>query len=162
MSTDDFGHNQRARALALSEGELRRRVDVLLEQCSREHENQVPLPYRAPPVGPYLYVSEILFLLGVGEGAGYTMLKDLLTRGEGLIETDGGDLSQAEFEARDRAAYDADPEGWIRDHTVGGIRPHIPRRSGDDVVKFGDAFPGYCSDGTCGVCGACTLRRDGG
>lgn len=179
MTNEDFGHNMRARALSLPENELRRRVDVLLEQCSREAEGAAPLTVR--PVGPYLYVSEILFLLGVGEGAGYAALRDLMGKVGGLVETAEGDLSQAEFEARDRAAYDADPEGWIRDHTVDGIRPHIPRRaedscmctfdtghrpgcpvrSDDDAVRFADAFPSICTSGTCGVCGACMLKAEG-
>lgn len=140
MSNDDHGHDQRARALALSEGELRRRVDVLLEQCGREA--LTPHHTLPQPIGPFLYISEVLMLLGVGQAPSYDELNEVL-----------GDA---------RAAYDADPEGWIRDHTVGGIRPHIPPRSGQDNQRFAMEFPGYCADGTCGVCGACLLRRDGG
>jgi hypothetical protein len=30
-------------------------------------------------------------------------------------------------EVMEHDLYESDPEGWIRDHTVDGIRPHIPR-----------------------------------
>ena len=170
MSTDDdYGHDQRSRALALTEAELRRRVDVLLEQCGREAllPAHVDLPR---PIGPYLYISEILMLLGVGRAPSYDELNEVLRD----AQADNGpfgkpipeDLQKEVFnrlhERSERAAYEADPEGWIRDHTVGGIRPHIPPRPGDDRRQFEVEFPGYCADGTCGVCGACLLRRDGG
>lgn len=151
--TNDPGHDARTRALRFTENELRHRVDALLEQCGREA--LTPGQYHSRPIGPFLYIGEILMLLGVGPGPSYSAL-------EPLIETAEGDLTQSEFEARDRAAYDADPEGWIHDHTVNGIRPHIPRRPGDDEkAKFAAEFPGYCPDGTCGVCGACQLRAEG-
>jgi hypothetical protein len=47
------------------------------------------------------------------------------------------------------------------DGTLYGIRPHRPV---DDRKKemFERAFPDYCADGSCGRCGACELRKDGG
>jgi len=45
-----------------------------------------------------------------------------------------------------------------------GIRPHLPitDRQAAQARRFADAFPGYCMDGSCGHCGACELRKDGG
>lgn len=76
MTDNDYGHAERAAALALSEAELRRRVDVLLEQCGREVTH--PALGHGRPAGPYLHVSEVLLLLGVGVPVPYDLLAEHL------------------------------------------------------------------------------------
>lgn len=127
--SSDYGHEQRAAALTLEEGELRRRVDVLLEQCGRESAHPPYLRGLPTVDAPFLYVSEILMLLGVGP----TVRQETAESLEEVI-----------------------------DGTVDGIRPHLPTTPADDDrrQRFADEFSGHCADGTCGVCGACELRRD--
>lgn len=73
--TDDYGHDQRARALAMSEEDLRLRVDRLLEQCAREIFHP-PLTER----GGMLYATEIYWLLGVGPHPGAGALAELAAK----------------------------------------------------------------------------------
>jgi hypothetical protein len=130
--SSDYGHAERAAALALPEGDLRHRVDVLLEQCGREAAH-TPIDGawgNHRPSGPYLHVSEVLMLLGVGPSprrGAYETLQKII---DGTVD-------------------------GIRPHT-GRPEDDAQRRA------FADMFPGFCADGTCGTCGACELRRDEG
>lgn len=54
---------QRRLALA-TDAELRTAVSLLLEQCEKEADS--PPEAYAPVSGPYLHVSEVFYLLGLG------------------------------------------------------------------------------------------------
>ncbi len=95
MTDDDYGHAEMAAALALSEAELRRRVDVLLEQCGRETAH--PVPGYGRPAGPYLHVSEVLLLLGLGKPVPYKLLAEAIAEGD-LPPTPEEDAKQRAFE----------------------------------------------------------------
>lgn len=70
--TEHYGAEQRLRAAALPEMELRRRVDRLLEQAARETAGPVLSERHG-----MLYASEIFFLLGVGPLPGAAGLEKL-------------------------------------------------------------------------------------
>jgi hypothetical protein len=77
MSAEDYNHGLRARALAVSETELRRAVDRLLERCGREEVHQVP----GSPRSGMLHASEIYTLLGLRGGPDYSALREALDEG---------------------------------------------------------------------------------
>jgi hypothetical protein len=74
MSAEDYNHELRARALALSETDLRRVVDRLLEQCGKEEAYPVP----SDPRSGMLHATEIYRLLGLRRGPGYGALERAL------------------------------------------------------------------------------------
>jgi hypothetical protein len=41
------------------------------------------------------------------------------------------------------------------------VQGRTDTREAQHLIQFSKAFPGYCSDGTCGHCGACELRKEG-
>lgn len=63
----EYGAAERNAARDMPEDVLRRNVDRLLTQCGKERENWRPIPGtpQADMPGTYLYVTEILFLLGI-------------------------------------------------------------------------------------------------
>lgn len=152
--SSDYGHEQRAAALSLPEAELRRRVDVLLEQCGRELMSRPYLRGLPTVDAPFLYVSEILMLLGVGpttRQAAVEALKNVLPESERIVE----------------AALHCTCSPYDSLHQAGcslyGIRPHLPMTPEQDERRqqFEAMFHSYCTDGTCGTCGACELRAEG-
>lgn len=77
-----YGEAERTAALALPETELRMRLDVLLEQCGRETAMSPLARSGLPGTGePFLYVSEILALMGLGPSLRYIALEELLKAG---------------------------------------------------------------------------------
>lgn len=88
----------------------------------------------------------------------------------GVWEHPGGILDCKAPECRKICVDPRCPAGYAHygpcpgPHSVDGIRSHLPstERGDEQRRQFTEAFPGYCSDGTCGVCGACELRKDDG
>jgi hypothetical protein len=71
--SQDYNHELRARALSLSEEDLRRAVDRLLEQCGKETAYPVP----SSPRNEMLHVTEIYMVLGL-RGPDYSALEKAL------------------------------------------------------------------------------------
>lgn len=68
--SQDYNHELRARALSLSEADLRRAVDRLLEQCGKETAYPVP----SSPRDGMLHVTEVYALMGL-RGPDYSALE---------------------------------------------------------------------------------------
>lgn len=103
-------------------GSYARRMADLLLRClaALASEGIHPQSYGAPMLDDYRPGDVDLFM-----DAAYAVGGEKIQNWE-LVER---------LHGLEREAYEADPERWIREHTVDGVRPHVPPRPGEDDLR---------------------------